>query len=407
MTKLSCKTIALIIYLCSCHLTFASEALQENNKNKDNLWNAFWNSIVYQFETTTDYWSPIIKEKKQITLDYWRPRLERTADRTVLYIDKNILPKIRHAYAAYMAGPGEQISENFSISYDWFTQNISEAVSIAKVYYKNRYPNQYRYVSEVPAFIKIGYEKFIISIWGILNELEQKDLDKLSGKQKDQLGMALSAAKALKRSEETSEDRFLNQLLDQLRPYVKDLGMKDCYRVTYFQDDIMNAFNLGCNIFISKSLIEELNNDQRLIRAIIAHEIAHGDKGHGIKTMGILLKSGVSHFTELSMQQLVWLATGEVHELFGRVGSGDSHGKLIMERFSPTAPEIEIEADVHAAEILEDAGFSKNDLIDSLKLLHHINGTLDCDQQKMKGGVRHYPTFCARRDAVIDYHLHL
>jgi hypothetical protein len=394
---------------------------------KDGMWNAFWNRIVYQYEITVDYWSPIVKETADKTVEYWAPIVKETKDQTIeywapivketkettieywtprlekgmLYFADHILPKIRSAYKAYMDGPGEEISRNFMISWDWFTANVSESVIIANEYYKTRYPIQYRYVTDVPAFVKIGYEKFILSIWGFLDSLEEEELDGISQKHASSLNMALNAARALRDRKETADNMLLTKLLNDLRPHVTDYGMQDCYLATLFEGEIMNAFNLGCNIFVSKDLMELLNMDPRLIRAVIAHEIGHGDKGHGIKTMGTLLGTGVKHFADLTMQELVWLATGDVHDLFARVANGESNGDLIMERFAPTAPALEIEADIHAAAILENAGYDKKDLIDALKLLHQVSGTMDCDQERLTGGNRDYPTFCARRDAIL------
>ena len=108
------------------------------------------------------------------------------------------------------------------------------------------------------------------------------------------------------------------------------------------------------------------------------------------------------------MEEMVWLATGEVYNTFGQVAAGTSNGELIMERFAPTAPAIEIDADIHAAQILEKAGYSKNDLIDALRLLHAVSNSLDCDQERLSGGStgRDYPTYCARRDAIKAAHHH-
>lgn len=364
-------------------IVFSPLSFGNNDQGQKSLWDSIREGIVNQYE---------------ITVDYWTPHYEKG----MLYFGENILPKIRSSYKSYMNGPGKQINENFMISFDWASRHTQEYIAVANSYYQTRYPATYFYVVDVPAFVKQGYEKFILTIWGWMNTLEEKHFDSVPENNKASLSMALAAAQAIKYRTNSSENQLLNRLLDDIRPYVRDYGMQDCYIVTAFEAEIMNAFNIGCNIFFAKDMMEILNHDERLIRAVIAHEVSHGDRGHGLKTMGSLVKTGVSHFTELTMQELVWLATGQVHETFKRVAEGESNGSLIMEEFSSTAPAIEIDADVHAAKILEEAGYSKDDLIDALRLLHAVSNSLDCDQERLTGGGtnRDYPTFCARRDAI-------
>lgn len=422
------KRALLILAIFTTPLLLANEKNQSDNS----AWQSLWDRMVYQYELTVDYWTPIVqptasrtveywapivKETKDTTVEYWAPKVKATKDTTVEYwrphlkkwyansmefFADHILPKIRSSYAAYMAGPGEQIAENFGISLDWASRHSKEYLAVADSYYKTRYPITYYYVADVPAFVKQGYEQMILMTWKFLASLEEEKLKDIPESSKASLGMAMAASMALENRQDTEENKRLNRLLNDIRPYVRDYGMQDCYIVTTFRGDIMNAFNLGCNIFVAAEMIEILQNDDRLLRAVIAHEVAHGDRGHGLKTMGTLVKTGVSHFAQLTMEELVWMATGEVHETFGQVANGASNGEMIMEKFSPTAPAIEIDADVHAAEILENAGYSKQDLIDALKHLHAVSNSLDCDKERLEGsGSRDYPTFCARRDAIL------
>lgn len=371
-------------------------------ESNPSFWDSLWNGVQHQYEITVDYWTPIIKNTKETTVKYWKPRLRKAFDKSLLFFSEKVLPVIRKSYSRYMNGPGKQISENFMISFDYMVKKWKEWTTVADAYYRQNHPITYAYLTNVPAFVKKGYEKMIIGIWKWLYSLEEEKLKGVPLKHRASLSMAMAAAQALENRTDTPENLYLNKILDDVRWHAKDYGMQDCYQITLLNEPIMNAFNLGCNIFFSKDLLDILENNERLIRAVIAHEVAHGDRGHGIKTLGSLIGSGVKHYSQLTMEELVWLATGDVHQTFGRVANGEANSDLIMERFSPTAPQIEIDADVHAAEMLEEAGYRREDLIDALKLLHSIAGSLDCDQERLAGSSgRDYPTYCARRDAIL------
>ena len=75
---------------------------------------------------------------------------------------------------------------------------------------------------------------------------------------------------------------------------------------------------------------------------------------------------------------------------------------MIMDKFASNTPRIESDADITAAQILNRAGFSANDLIDALKKLHFVTGEAKCKKKTIKGksNYRNYPNFCARKEAI-------
>jgi len=61
---------------------------------------------------------------------------------------------------------------------------------------------------------------------------------------------------------------------------------------------------------------------------------------------------------------------------------------------------MEIDADIHATILLNKTGFSGQNMIDALKVLHQATGSTDCKQDRIDGTSRDYPTLCTRVGAV-------
>jgi predicted Zn-dependent protease len=120
-------------------------------------------------------------------------------------------------------------------------------------------------------------------------------------------------------------------------------------RVAVIEDSNINAANAGGGEFyVTTGLLQKANDDQ--LRGILAHEIAHDDLGHVARAqvLGTGLNLGV-----ILLEQL----------LPGSSAVTPIAGTLIARAHSRSE---ELEADRHAVEILERAGYSKNIMIDAL-----------------------------------------
>lgn len=122
-------------------------------------------------------------------------------------------------------------------------------------------------------------------------------------------------------------------------------------------DADINAANAGGGQFyVTRGLLQKANDQQ--LRGIMAHEIAHDDLGHVAKlqTLGVGLNIGV-----ILLEQL-FPGSSAVTPIAGSlIASGYSRGE-------------ESAADRHAVEILNRAGYSKEDLINALQWVERESG---------------------------------
>ncbi len=312
--------------------------------------------------------------------------------------DAHPFPRIKKAYSWYMEKIGNQISDNLYRSYLYMSPKVKKLKDDTLDYYKREHPHTVNFLSDVPAFVKKGYEKMIIRIWQWLYTLDEEELKKAGEDKLVSINMATAAGMALKNPKITTKSKHLNELIDQIRGGAFDYGMSDCYKAVLFEYDILNAFSIGCNIFFSEELYNEVDGDSDMIRAILAHEMAHGDAGHGIKTLFSLIGSGTKYSATLVMEELSWATTGGRREFLDRV-LDEGHNMIIMEDFGSSTIATEIEADQRGAKILNRAGFSAKPLI---KFLNRVGGEHeDCSKDtKSKSTLRTYPNLCKRIDAI-------
>lgn len=122
-------------------------------------------------------------------------------------------------------------------------------------------------------------------------------------------------------------------------------------------DADINAANAGGGQFyVTRGLLQKANDQQ--LRGIMAHEIAHDDLGHVAKlqTLGVGLNIGV-----ILLEQL-FPGSSAVTPIAGSlIASGYSRGE-------------ESAADRHAVDILNRAGYSKEDLINALQWVERESG---------------------------------
>jgi len=122
-------------------------------------------------------------------------------------------------------------------------------------------------------------------------------------------------------------------------------------------DADINAANAGGGQFyVTRGLLQKANDQQ--LRGIMAHEIAHEDLGHVAKlqTLGLGLNVGMILLEELFP---------------GSSAVTPIAGSLIASGYSRRE---ESEADRHAVDILDRAGYSKADLINALEWVERESG---------------------------------
>jgi len=128
-------------------------------------------------------------------------------------------------------------------------------------------------------------------------------------------------------------------------------------RVRVIDDPNINAANAGSGEFqVTTGLLQKANDGQ--LRGVLAHEIAHDDLGHlaRAQTLGTGLNIGV-----ILLEQF----------FPGSSAVTPIAGALIANSYSRSE---ELEADRHGVEILRRAGYSKEDMIDTLTWLLRSSG---------------------------------
>jgi predicted Zn-dependent protease len=142
--------------------------------------------------------------------------------------------------------------------------------------------------------------------------------------------------------------RLQRIMVPLLRAGDKTRSLKEV-RVGVVEDPDVNAANAGGGEFyVTTGLLEKANDEQ--LRGILAHEIAHDDLGHvaRAKVLGTGLSLGV-----ILLEQIIP----------GSSAITPIAGTLVARAYSRSE---ELEADRHAVEILQRAGYSKDVMIDAL-----------------------------------------
>ncbi|MGH7795004.1 MAG: M48 family metallopeptidase [Candidatus Binatia bacterium] len=131
----------------------------------------------------------------------------------------------------------------------------------------------------------------------------------------------------------------------------------DNIQVSIVDDPAINAANAGeGRYYVTTGLLNRASDDQ--LRGVLAHEIAHEDLGHAAKAQ--MVGTGLS------------LGVALLEQLFpGSSSFTPLAGSLITNNY--TRP-LELEADRHAVELLERAGYSKHTMINTLDWLMRRNG---------------------------------
>jgi len=142
-------------------------------------------------------------------------------------------------------------------------------------------------------------------IIGILSDVEGQIFDKFGEEVtiQEETDFGLELLKEMQTKDQGSSYIKIRNILDKL---VKALPGKTEYRyeIHLVDEDVINAFTCGGQIFVYQGIIDFCENDDELA-AIIAHEIAHNELGHikrklsQIKTSNALMGEGIGEITAM------------------------------------------------------------------------------------------------------------
>ena len=163
-------------------------------------------------------------------------------------------------------------------------------------------------------------------------------------------------------------DRYINELGHRLLAGL-DMRLRD-YRFFIMRDDSVNAFALpGGYIGVNRGLIAHAQTQHQLA-SVMAHEIAHVRLMHGLDQMR---KSGeVNTATILTM--LAGLLLGSVDSQVGSavLFGGAAAGQQAMVNFTR---ENEYEADRLGIELMYDANFDTNGMVEFFTIMTRLSGS--------------------------------
>ncbi|MBK9293563.1 MAG: M48 family metalloprotease [Oligoflexia bacterium] len=323
------------------------------------------------------------------TLNYWDQKFQ-----------KEIHPFLIRNYKSYYKYAGSDISDVLYNAYVFWEPFVSQNYVNAKEFWEQKLPD----ALVVPASAKRSYEAFINVLWNVIQKYGENtpgltDNIKMGTAMTN---MLLEAQKPKTDKELALKEYKMNMLLSQLRPYVADFRMASCYRVFVIQDTLVNSFNTGCNIYITEPVIDSLTENE--LRAVLAHELAHGDHGDSVKSFVEILKSSGKHVSLLVLDDLDWIVSGNASERMQKVVS-EGNLSIIVDSFSQKAPAVETAADKRGARILMRAGYSKEHLKDALIRLHELSEysptkVSDKNSQEKETYLRQYPSLAQRLLAI-------
>jgi Zn-dependent protease with chaperone function len=347
-----------------------------------------------------------LQEIKDSTISYWQPHIQPHIHRANEYwtdkFNSEIHPFIIHRYSVYYDRYGSKISDKVFKFYEYLSPILSEQYSSTTEYWYSKNPEMFDDLVNVPTPVKKNYEKLIFYAWKILNESPDK-LEALSDQAKSSVAFTqilLNARKVPSDHKLKQQLARLNDLLNDLRPFAKDPEMRSCYEVHIVDLSMINSFNTGCNIFVAFPVTEILNDDE--LRAVLAHEISHGDQGHSIKTIVELSKQTGIHLGFLIMDELDWLVTGRYSPRLTQVIK-EGNAPIIFEAFGNQAPQVEIDADLGGGDILKKSGRTPNNLISALiKLTDASIIEKEQSNRDKQESLRKYPDLQKRVQEISD-----
>jgi Zn-dependent protease with chaperone function len=147
------------------------------------------------------------------------------------------------------------------------------------------------------------------------------------------------------------------RLFDELRGGLTDeeASLLATPRITVIADETVNAFALpGGEVFVQTGLLERVGDDDGMLRGVLAHELGHAVRRHGVRTLARQAATSLV---------VAWLL-GDADEMTATLAAGASElGRLSYSR------EMETEADRYAVALLRRLGHDAEGLARFLESL--------------------------------------
>jgi predicted Zn-dependent protease len=148
-------------------------------------------------------------------------------------------------------------------------------------------------------------------------------------------------------------ERIFNDLRESLTP--EETRILGNPRITVVSDSQVNAFALpGGEVFVLTGLLDRVKEDDSLVRGVLAHELGHAVRRHGVRS---LVRDGVYGLA-------ISFLFGGIDAVSGAVMAGASQLETL--RYSRS---MEEEADEFGATLLERSGHSPEGLATFLESL--------------------------------------
>lgn len=399
------------IHACPYHNDFTHHQHQrENSESRAGVSQGCGLKFNCWVDQTLDFWVPRVTPILNDARDFWTPVLQDSADfwddvflRAAGRFDRDIHPRIK--------GVIQEIDDRLNISYrtrqitdqtlSFWAPIVRQGLKDSQDFWTDQLikhsPHLYYWLRDIPAFLKQAVDAYMMWVLEEFYFSDSIDEELLPEWLRSQYAMLSSMT--LITNQNHPDIKRLQRLLEDIRPYAKDYGMQDCYRVILVEADFANALNVGCHNLVTTPLVKMLDDDE--LRAVLAHELAHGDHGHLVKNLWMLATGIGVHLVDLLREEAIWLLTGEIGDRLAAV-LAEGNMPPIIAAFASKAPEIEIEADQTAALILERAGFKRQSLKSALIKLHGLSGddVIAADNSIQEGDIRNYPSLYARLQAI-------
>ncbi|KAF9130546.1 hypothetical protein BGW39_002956 [Mortierella sp. 14UC] len=156
----------------------------------------------------------------------------------------------------------------------------------------------------------------------------------------------VSSSSATQAIESEEEDPELKVMTFDERPF----------QIFVAQDDAINAFSLGPPrlIFINSGLMDWLENDEDLIAAVVAHELAHVIQRHTMETHG---RETVMLFLADLLRSALWTVSIPLGPWFNSWVDDTTNKMLHFTASGPLHQTIEVEADTVSLTLMALAGY--------------------------------------------------
>lgn len=334
-------------------------------------------------ETAKNYWQPKIEKALKVAADFWVP-----------VIDEKFLPPIRKQYALLQDYYGDSVSSSVQLAYEFWTPKTKNALNTANQFWcKEKYPELCKRISQTPAPLKKAFDKY--ASWS----LSRMEKIAKSGKVPESVKAQVEYyAEVFKKTTDQNLQKRAEKALNRIRPFAADQSMRDCYRVTVLDANEPNAFNTGCQIYVTSEILKFFEDSEEELISVLAHEMSHGDQGHAVKNVGYIFQSLGHHFFYLLAEETEWILTDNIGPHLSAVLQ-QGNLPVFLQFYGQFAPKVELQADVGAVLILAGAKINRIHLKKALITLHEVTGA-DLETTENYDSLRDYPSLKKRLEAI-------